>query len=458
MKLYKGFLGYSMHRMAFLKRETLLLLTGDIALLVFSLWLALTVRVLHPPQIHYLLRALTSFIPVFILSLVVFFIAGMYEKQTRLVRRIMGSRILGAQVANTVLAAVIFFLLPLVIAPKTILLLYLIISVLLIQAWRFYITPRLTVRSPQLALLVGQGVAVRDLFEEVNGNNKYRLRFLEHIDTSSIESRLVPERIRDAIGQGARTIVLDTRDNGIHGELPALYDAMLEGVTFIDFASLYEDLFDRVPLAHIDYVWLLNILPQHHVLYDVAKRAFDILGALVGLVIAAVFVIPAAAILALSGGTPFIFNDRIGKGGKIIRLAKLRTMLFNDNGDPELRSKNRVTEFGKFLRKSRIDELPQLYNILTGDLSFIGPRPEFPQLAATYEQDIPYYGIRHVVTPGLSGWAQIRDFDAPKHVEDVNRTRNKLSYDLYYLKHRSFALDMVIAIKTIRALLMFSGV
>jgi lipopolysaccharide/colanic/teichoic acid biosynthesis glycosyltransferase len=444
--------------MAFVRRDTFLLLVGDVALLVFSLWLALALRVLHPPHVAFFTEHLIAFVPTFIISIFVFFIAGLYEKETRLVRRIMGARILGAQVANTIIAAIIFFLLPFEIAPKTILALYLVISVLLIQMWRFYITPRLSVRSKQLAVLVGQGKAVEEVFEEVNNHNKYSLRFAELINTSNREAKEVGAHIRKAIHDGARIIVLDTRDSGVHGELPALYDAMIEGVTFVDFATFYEDIFDRVPLSHIDYVWLLNVLPKRHFIYDIGKRAIDIIGATIGLIIASVFIIPAALILAIEGGSPFIYIDRVGKEGKTTRLVKLRTMLFNDNGDPVLKEKNRVTTFGKFLRKTRIDELPQLYNILTGQLSFIGPRPEYPALAEVYDREIPYYGIRHVTTPGLSGWAQIRDFDAPRHKEDIEKTARKLSYDLYYLKHRSLGLDIVIALKTIRALLSFSGV
>ena len=138
-------------------------------------------------------------------------------------------------------------------------------------------------------------------------------------------------------------------------------------------------------------------------------------------------------------------------------LVKLRTMLFYDAGDPEKQKMNRIIPFGKFLRVSRIDELPQLWNVLRGELSFVGPRPEFPKIAAVYEKEIPYYHARHVVPPGLSGWAQIKDYDAPKGPADVKRTRRKLSYDLYYVKHRSFALDIAIALKTIRALVSFSG-
>jgi lipopolysaccharide/colanic/teichoic acid biosynthesis glycosyltransferase len=443
--------------MGLIRRETVFLLLGDLILLVLSLWLSLTIRVLHPPTWHYFVVNLTSFIPVFVISIVVFFIAGLYEKQTRLVKRVMGSRILGAQIANTLIAAVMFFLLPLAIAPKTILILYLIISVLLILAWRFYITPQLSVQGRQLAVLVGQGEAVREVFEEVNENNRYRIRFIQHIDTSALAATGVSKHIDDAIHNGARIIVLDTRDAGVHGELPALYDAMVEGVSFVEFASFYEDLYDRVPLAHIDYVWLLACLPKRYFLYDIGKRTFDILGAFFGLFVAIFFIVPAVLVLLSEGGQPFIFHDRIGRGGKIFRIVKLRTMLFDDHGDPELQKKNRVTAIGKFLRKSRIDELPQLYNILVGDLSFIGPRPELPSIAAVYKESIPYYEIRHVITPGLSGWAQIRDYDAPRGAADIQRTKNKLSFDLYYLKHRSFVLDIVIMLKTLRALVSFSG-
>ena len=132
-------------------------------------------------------------------------------------------------------------------------------------------------------------------------------------------------------------------------------------------------------------------------------------------------------------------------------------MRFNDHGDPDLQKKNSVTTFGRFLRKTRIDELPQLWNVLVGELSFIGPRPELPTIAKTYELELPQYWMRHMITPGLSGWAQFHDYDAPRGGADVPRTRRKLSYDLYYLKRRSLTLDLAIALKTVRALLALSG-
>ena len=128
-----------------------------------------------------------------------------------------------------------------------------------------------------------------------------------------------------------------------------------------------------------------------------------------------------------------------------------------DNSADALKSTLHITRVGMFLRKTRLDELPQLFNILAGDLSFIGPRPEIPSLVKVYAEEIPYYNMRHLTKPGLSGWAQINNFDVPRGGVDVPRTIDKLSFDLYYLKHRSFLLDIEIALKTINTLLMRTG-
>jgi lipopolysaccharide/colanic/teichoic acid biosynthesis glycosyltransferase len=118
---------------------------------------------------------------------------------------------------------------------------------------------------------------------------------------------------------------------------------------------------------------------------------------------------------------------------------------------------NVVTKIGSFLRKSRIDELPQLWNVFRGDLSLIGPRPELPEIAKVYEKEIPYYNVRHLIHPGLSGWAQIYHENHPHHNADINETKNKLSYDLYYIKNRSLILDVKIAMRTIMTFLSRSG-
>lgn len=407
--------------MAFDRRETLTLLLGDFLVLCLSLWVALALRNLAFPAYSYFVNNLVPFLPIFLVSLVVFYIAGLYEKQTRPIQGVMGIRIFGAQVAMTTIAAVLFFILPLSIAPKTILILYLVVSVVAESVWRFYRMNReITEGKRTPVMLVGSGPTADELYEEVNNSNKYMIRF---------------------VGRAKDT------DRMTHARGPAC----------MDVASLYEEIFDRVPLEYLDAVQLLESLPKHRVLYDVSKRFFDVALALAGAIVAIPCIIIASLFLIFSGGTPFIFTERIGKNGRVFRLIKLRSMLFNDHGSPELQKENRVTVFGRMLRKTRIDELPQLWNVLMGDLSFIGPRPELPKIAEVYEREIPQYWMRHLITPGLSGWAQIHDYDAPRGGADVARTERKISFDLYYLKHRSFGLDLAIAIKTLRALLAFSG-
>jgi len=442
--------------MAFDRRETITLLIGDFLILVISLWATLVLRNLSLPSFSYFEINIVPFVPMFAISLAVFYVAGLYEKQTRPIRRVMGVRILGAQATTVAIAAVLFFILPFNIAPKTILIIYLCISVVGESAWRFHrMKHELKTEDRVPALIVGTGRAVEELYEEVRENSRYLLHFVEHIDASGE----LAEKISLAIASGVRVIVLDISNPQIASHAQALYDRLASGVTFIDFATLYEEIFDRVPLGHLDSARLLESFPKQRAIYDALKRLFDVVLALLGSIIALPFVSIAAVILYMQNGTAFIHQDRIGKGGRTFKIIKLRSraLPYDDRGDPELQKKNYVTTFGQFLRKTRIDELPQLWNVLKGELSLIGPRPELPDIVAVYEREIPQYRMRHLIAPGLSGWAQVRDYDVPRGPADVVRTRRKLSFDLYYLKHRSFGLDLIIAINSISAIFAFSG-
>jgi len=168
-----------------------------------------------------------------------------------------------------------------------------------------------------------------------------------------------------------------------------------------------------------------------------------------------------ALIKLSSPGPVFLRQKRVGKNGKIFNLVKFRSMLaLSSDGSAEPEGAKwvgdkdeRITKIGKFIRKTRVDELPQLWNILKGELSFIGPRPERPEFIANLEKEIPYYIMRHLVKPGLSGWAQIK----LPHGGAGEESMEKLQYDLYYIKNRSFTLDLAIALKTLAAILKFEG-
>lgn len=183
--------------------------------------------------------------------------------------------------------------------------------------------------------------------------------------------------------------------------------------------------------------------------YGYVKRAMDIAATLMMAPIALVLGGVAALGIAVTMGRPVIFTqDRVGRGGRIFRMYKLRTMAaHNSNGKQTATSKSdcRITPLGRVLRRYRIDELPQLFNILKGDMSLIGPRPEQPQLVADYQKTIPYYDLRHTVQPGLSGWAQV----SYGYASTVEETRAKLTYDLFYVKEFGLTLDLEIAVATV---------
>jgi lipopolysaccharide/colanic/teichoic acid biosynthesis glycosyltransferase len=193
-------------------------------------------------------------------------------------------------------------------------------------------------------------------------------------------------------------------------------------------------------------------------LYEAMKRVIDIV---VALLVACVWLLlhPFVAFLIKreDGGPVFLSNQsRIGRHGKPIRLIKYRTMSQDDGGVwlKEKGNKNRVTKIGYYLRKSRIDELPQVINVLKGEISLVGPRPDIVDLGKRMADEIPFYMIRYSVTPGLSGWAQTLQEKPPQSVEE---TKVRLMYDLFYIKNRSLLVDFVVLLRTIRTVLIRSG-
>jgi len=223
--------------------------------------------------------------------------------------------------------------------------------------------------------------------------------------------------------------------------------------------KIYEDVFDRIPLSLVKYSWFLeNISAMSKFTYDFLKRSMDIIvSSILGLVSLIFYPFVFIAIKIDDGGPLFFKQDRIGKNNKIIQIFKFRTMPVHNESDG-IAKEVTPTRVGKILRRSRVDELPQLWNIFKGDLALIGPRPEIPALVKVYEKDISYYNIRHLIKPGLSGWAQIYHKSPPKFNASVEETKGKLSYDLFYIKNRSILLDIKISLKTVKTLFSRSGV
>jgi lipopolysaccharide/colanic/teichoic acid biosynthesis glycosyltransferase len=444
-------------------RELFWLVIGDIICFLLALWLMLTVRYLEWPSAERLEAHLGPFLILTGVWLFVFYVAGLYDKHTTFLKSLLFKRILHTQIANIIIAAFLFVIIPFGIAPKVNLVIYLVISLGLITLWRLTLFNYLSPKHKHRAVLIADGAEAVELVDEINNNDRYNYSFIRIIDketaqnTADFEAKLLELIDRERV----RIIVANPRGEQMEKILPSLFDlAFLQfEFTFLDFYKVYEDTFDRVPLSALRYDWFLAYASQSRSLvYDFAKRTADIIGALV-LLVPCLFLFPliALAIKLDDRGVLLYRTERVGQHNRPITIYKFRTKTGTDSGEAALKSTLTDTRIGAFLRQTRLDELPQLLNILNGDLSFIGPRPEMPALAHVYAEAIPYYNTRHFIKPGLSGWAQIRDHDAPRGGVDVERTKNKLSYDLFYLKNRSLMLDVQIAMKTISTLVMRTG-
>ncbi|HEY9898048.1 MAG TPA: sugar transferase [Pantanalinema sp.] len=226
----------------------------------------------------------------------------------------------------------------------------------------------------------------------------------------------------------------------------------------IDLPSLFERLSRRIPVRYLDERYFIERFTWTRGFgYRIAKRLMDLAFTLVGLVLALpLFPFVAAAIYLVDRGPLFYSQERVGLNGRRFKVYKLRTMRVDAEKGGAVWAKaddDRVTPVGRFLRRSRLDEVPQLWNILLGEMSLVGPRPERPEFVAELERAIPHYQCRHLVLPGLTGWAQVR-FPYGASVQD---SEEKLNYDLYYLKHRSWWFDLLILLRTVGVVLNKTG-
>jgi exopolysaccharide biosynthesis polyprenyl glycosylphosphotransferase len=375
------------------------------------------------------------------------------------------ARILAGSAGVTFVAyLLVYFLFPRNALPRLFVLYYLALAGTLQGAWRgAYVT--LLRRRPfrRRVLVVGEGwsseVVARVLAE--HGPGYYELTgVLTRPDDWSTEAGAggLPARARAA---AVSEIILATTGE-VPGELfQALLDCQAAGIDVVSMSSLYEQMTGRLPLDHIDTEWMVLTFVnrvRRERWEGVARRVFDVLAAAIGLALLAVqlpLIVPA---IWLDNPGPILYSQwRMGRGGRLFRLYKFRTMKPGAEGDGRAAwaapDDPRITRVGQFLRRARLDEAPQLWNVLRGEMSLIGPRPERPEFYDALEKDIPFYRARLLVKPGLTGWAQVNY----RYTASVGETAVKLQYDLYYIKHQSLGLDLMIALRTIGVILAFEG-
>ncbi len=318
--------------------------------------------------------------------------------------------------------------------------------------------------------IVGAGAAGRELLSAIRQEAPHAFEVVGFVDDDPAKRGSLVDGVRVLAGRADLVALAHEHQiselalaisHSIHGEMfAALMDACEQGLAITPMPLLYESITGRVPVEHIGQHWGVALpldQPASRGLYRLFRRVVDAGVAVIGLVVLVPLLVVLAPLLkATSPGPLFFRQQRVGRGGRPFRLIKLRTMI----PDAERLGPNwtavddpRVTPLGRWLRRTRLDELPQVINILRGEMSLIGPRPERPELVAQLARDIPFYRARHAVRPGLTGWATIHQGYASSTADSLR----KLQYDLYYIKHQSPYLDALILLGTLATVLRLRG-
>ncbi len=447
-----------------------LLLLGDYAIFHLALLATLFLRygVVTPANYH---NHLFPFLILGILWVVSFYVVGLYDLVLTRDSLKFFRAYLEGMLANLAIAFGFFYLLPIFgIAPRTNLLLYFACGLLLGYAWRLIFNRAI---APALfrnrVLYVGHGTdaaKVQNLFQK-SANGFELVAVVEtapgtRFDTGEVtwyaNLNVIDQVLRE---RGVQTIVLGHRPDDVPGLCDALYKTLFTSVTLLDRASLEETITGRVPVEYVSQTWFLEHLREHEkTWYEACKRVGDIVLAIpVGFMTLLLLPFIACLIKLSSSGIVFFRQQRIGKNGKLFELVKFRSMRTDaeKNGSQftaDAKTDSRLFQVGRFLRRTRLDELPQVWNILRGDMSFIGPRPERPEFVEELMRQMPYYALRHLARPGLSGWAQVRYLTPVAKLDD---NLIKLQYDLFYIKNRSVLLDVAIFLKTVGILVRRQG-
>ncbi len=330
--------------------------------------------------------------------------------------------------------------------------------------WRyFYIHVFTTSRFMRRVLIVGAGKAGRAILQAIHALWPPPFFVVGVVDDDKEKWGNVfeGETVLGGSGQLLEIIQKEAVSDiivAISGEMSgkmfqALLDAQEQGVEIATMAAVYEELLERVPIHHLDADWLIQSFVDEarvSTFYHIGKRALDIFGGVLGVTLLLILLPWIGLAIALESGFPIFFRQpRAGRGGRPFTMIKFRTM--RPAPPEEERGKwadddaHRITALGRFLRKTHLDEFPQFINVLRGDMSLVGPRPEQPALIAELEKRIPFYRARLLVKPGITGWAQVNY----GYVASVRDTEIKLEYDLYYIKHRSLLFDFVIILRTL---------
>lgn len=371
--------------------------------------------------------------------------------------------VLTAGLIGSVLYLGLYFTSPPESLPRTGAAVFIIGSVIFTLLWRlFYI--RVFTSEPFLprVLLVGGGVSGRLLlqaYKKIEPKPYFIIGIIDD-DPAKLGQEIDGYKV---IGSGPDLLDVIEKEKisdiivaitGVirGGTFQALLDAQERGVEITRMPVAYEDLTQTVPIRILEADWILRSFVDDTStsgIYHIAKRIMDLIGGLVGVGIFLILLPPVGLLIALDDGFPILYRqERLGQSAKPYKIIKFRTMVKNaeKNGQAQWASEDdtRITSFGRFLRKTHLDEFPQFINVLKGEMSLVGPRSERPSLVDKLQKEVPFYRARLLAKPGVTGWAQI-NYGYPETVEE---TIDKLEYDLFYIKNRTILLDLRIILGT----------
>lgn len=439
--------------------KQMVLLTGDALVLFVSLPLTLFLR--EDFNLELFRDHTYPFIAIYLFILVVFYIIGLYDIRSFRSATSTFPIILAAHSAGLVLGAMLFYTLASpTVTPKTNLALNMLIAAIVVWLWRIifqrYLAGHLKIR----VAIAGFNAHARELAEIIKAKPYMGYRLEALISTEPTLSNNVSyytkvffadKNLIENLKEAKIDTVITAENPHLNPAIAqAFYECIPYKIRFLDLAQSYALLTGRIPISYINQTWFLeNINEQQKILYGKIKRIADILSA--GLIFFAslpLWPVIALAIKWESSGTVFYTQKRVGENKKLFSLIKFRSMIHNaELGKPVwAQAKDpRVTRVGSFLRRTHLDEMPQMINVIRGDLSLVGPRPERTEFVKELETQIPHYNIRHIIKPGFTGWAQVNFRYARTPID----TYEKFQYDLYYLKNRSLSLDAAILLKTV---------
>lgn len=437
--------------------KKVLLLLGDVIWLEFAVWLSLSLRHLQFTSLDQLLIILPQFSILFVFWVITNYINQLYDLDQKPDTLSFYRTVLKTAGISFGIGVLFFYLTPLgQITPKTILLLETIFGYCLITAWRkIFFSFLVHKTSNKKVVFVGRTKEVDELQAIINQkySNIYQIEAI--MDNARSIERQIKQKDVDLV-----VIAPHLKENT--QERKKLSQLLFQQAEIQDLYHFYEEITGRVPFSAFQESWFLDYLghKKSNEFFTRIRRVIDLItGLILGLITIILSPIIILAIKLESSGSAIITEKRIGKDEEIFDLYKFR--ILGDTEDEtnveedkfDKRNKDKITKVGKILSKTRLDELPQAWNLIKGNLTIIGPRPEKPQVVEKMKEQVPYFHLRHIVKPGLTSWAVLFQ----NYADTLAETKQKLQYDLYYIKNRSFLLDLSIVMKTINVILKMIG-